>query len=141
MQKHPLPDEFNNGQPEGWIELRDQDEISVKARRSISAISLSLGDAMTRLQKAKATDDIASLGFDERQADAFLRIQEASVVAFLAGWSRPEPVPTLDTIGDMSDSLYRYLMGVTAGLGASLAVDARATEDPNDGSPSGSSEN
>lgn len=140
MQKHPLPEEFNNGQPEGWIELRDQDEVSVRARRSISSISLSLGDAMLKLQRAKETDDIASLGFNEQQADAFLRIQEASVVAFLAGWSRPEPVPTLETIGDISDSLYRYLMKVTAGLGASLAVDAGATEDPEDGSPSGSSE-
>ena len=139
MQKHPLPPEFNHGQPDGWLELRDQDEISVRARRSITAISLTLGDAMDRLQHATPDTNVATLGFNEYQADAFLRIQEASVVAFLAGWSRPEPVPTQDTIGDLPDKLYRFLSEATASLGAQVALDTRATADPTDGSPSGGS--
>jgi hypothetical protein len=139
MKRVPLPAEFNNGKPDGYLDLREPNEVSVRSRRAISAISLSLGDAMDRLQKATPETSIGSLGFSEEQADAFFRIQEASVVAFLAGWSREEPIPTLATLGDFPDDLYKFLMTQTSGLGAEIVLDTAASGEPDPNVLSGDS--
>jgi hypothetical protein len=120
-----------------WVDLRDPEEITVRGRRGIQAIAAGLGEVLPGLQGATAETALASLGLTEEQMDAMLRIQEASIVAFVAAWSRPEPVPTIATIGDITAELFDALGEATAKLGAdvassSLDVSASAEFDPKD---------
>lgn len=136
MQRHTLSDG-------GWVDIRDKDEITQRGRRGMLAIATSLGDAADRLSKVDEKSPNPMAGFTEEQVDAVLRYQEATVVALVAGWSHPEPLPTLATVGDLPTRLYDELVKLTARRGA----EALATLDTSagDGAPdpkdrSGSSE-
>lgn len=130
--------------PDGqWADIRDQEEITTRGRRGIQAIAAGLAGALPKLKDATKDTDMASLGLTEEEMDAVMRLQEATVVAFLAGWSLPEPLPTLATIGDLKVSLYDALSDATAKDGAdvaSLSLDTgigNGEPDPKD--PSGDS--
>jgi hypothetical protein len=89
--------------------------------------------------------DIGTLGLTEVEVDVVMRMQEATVAAFLAAWSFPEPLPTAATMGDIPAALYDLLSDVTAESGAGVAnltLDTGAgdgTPDPK--GPSGASKN
>lgn len=125
-----------------WADLRDKEEITTRGRRGIQAIAASLADALPKLQGVTDDTNMAALGLSETEMDAFLRLQEATVVAFLAAWSLPDPVPTLVTVGDLPVALYDALSLATAKDGAqiaSLSVDMSPGEAPDPKDPSGAS--
>lgn len=132
MQKKDLPDG-------GWAHIRDADDITVRGRRGIRAISGSLGDAVLKeLSSVKTEEDYARLHLTEEQVDTIMRLQEASLVAFLAGWSYDEPLPTIATVGDMVVDRYDALIALTAAGGAEILLDTDPTMeyDPKDHSGS-----
>jgi hypothetical protein len=114
MRRVDLP----NGQ---WADIRDKEEITTRGRRGIQAIAAGLAGALPKLKDADKDTDISSLNLTETEMDAVLRLQEATVVAFVAAWSLPEPVPTLVTVGDMTTVLYDALSIATAKDGADVA--------------------
>lgn len=126
MQRHTLKDG-------GWVDIRDREEVTQRGRRGILAITAGLGDVVDRLQDLDETKPITAQGFTEDQIDAVLRMQEATVVAYVAGWSRPEPVPTLATVGDLPGALFDELAALTARKGAETALSLDTS--PGDGSP------
>ena len=122
------------------VDLWDPEEVTQKGRRGIQAIAIGLKDVLGR-PGITASTKLSDLGLTEQQADAMIRMQEATVVAFLAGWSRPEPLPTMATVGDLPGGLYDELQELTAKEGASLALDTSPSMELDPKDHSGSSEN
>jgi hypothetical protein len=117
MKRHDLPDA-------GWVDLRDQDELSVRGRRGIRVLSSAIGQKTLRLLgTVKNESEYDNLGLSEETLDLLMRMQEATVVAFLAGWSYPDPLPTMASVGDMPAARYDYLSQALAGQGAQIALD------------------
>lgn len=111
----------------GWVDLRDKEEITVGGRRGIQAIAGSLADVLAKLpdDPAEAAKvNLAALGMSETELDAMLRLQQASVVAFLAGWSLPDPLPTLHTVDDMPAAVFDRIAAATAADAALVAQDS-----------------
>ena len=104
-----------------WADLRGKDEMTVRGRRGILVISSKLGPALPKLQGATPDTDLLDLDLTEEQIDTVIRLQEATVVAFLAAWSLPDPLPTIATVGDMNADLYDTLSIATAKDGADIA--------------------
>jgi hypothetical protein len=111
--------ELPNGQ---WAMVRSPEEITTRGRRGIQAIAAGMTSALPKLKDATAETDMATLGFTEEEMDAVMRLQEATVVAFLAAWSLPDPVPTLASVGDLPATLYDALSVATAKDGADVAA-------------------
>jgi hypothetical protein len=138
VQRINLPD----GQ---WVDIRSQEEITTRGRRAITAVASGLGTALPKLAGVDPHADIGTLGLTEVEVDVVMRMQEATVAAFLAAWSFPEPLPTAATMGDIPAALYDLLSDVTAESGAGVAnltLDTGAgdgTPDPK--GPSGASKN
>lgn len=128
-----------------WIDVRDKDEVTVKGRRGIQAISLGLKDLLNAVssgqdgEAGEAVIKISDLSLTEEQADAMLRLQEATIVALIAEWSFPEPAPTLATVGDMPGGRFDEIAELTKGVGADIALDTSATTEPDPKGPSGNS--
>ena len=115
MRREDLP----GGQ---WVEVRSPEEITTRGRRGIQAIAAGMASALPKLKDATADTDMATLGFTEEEMDSVMRLQEATIVAFLAAWSLPDPVPTLASVGDLPATLYDALSVATAQGGALLAA-------------------
>jgi len=116
-----------------WVDIRDKEEITQRGRRGIQSIAGSLADVLPRLKDVDKDTDMTELGLTEVQMDAVIRIQEATVVAFVAGWSLPDPVPTILTVGDLPALLFDELSVVLAKDGAevaSLSLDTSVGTDP-----------
>ena len=132
MKKHDLADKQSDGTPH-WVHIREQDEVTVRGRRGIMAISSTLGEPIA---KALSSDSpgkaLTELNITEEQSDGIYRMQEAAMVAFLAGWSYREPLPTMATVGDLPVGRYDALVNLTAAGGAAviLDVDTNPTLEP-----------
>lgn len=129
MERHFLKDG-------GWVDIRGTEEVTARGRRAIQAIGLSLKDFLmsNEVEEAAKFTDLPAL--TEEQADALLRLQEAVVVAAVAGWSYPGPAPTMQSVGDLPAGRFDEIAELSRHLGASLALDAKATAEPD---PKGSS--
>ncbi len=130
MRRIDLPD----GQ---WADVRDPDEITVRGRRPILAVTLALRDVLPAIAAAQAAGQpIETLGLTEEQYDTVLRLGEVSIVAVLAAWSLPDPLPTVDTVGDLPATLYDALSQATAPTGAVIAEQGLVLDTSvGDGSP------
>lgn len=133
MKRHDLPDNQADGTPH-WAHIREKDEVTVRGRRGIMAIASTLGEAITKaMSGSNPGQALSELDITEEQADGIYRMQEASMVAFLAAWSYDVPLPTMATVGDLPVSRYDALVNLTAAGGAAIVLDVEpSTEvDPN----------
>jgi len=113
-----------------WADIRDPEEITVRGKRTITAISVGIADLLETLDPSDLS------GVSEQDMDAMMRLSEAGIVAMLAGWSYPDPLPTIDTVGDMPSSRFEALEVATAKGSAAVALgldtSSGSTPDPKD---------
>lgn len=115
MRRIDLPD----GQ---WADIRDPEEITVRGRRPVLAVTMALQDVWPALAAAQAANEpLEALGLSEEQYETVMRLGEVSIVAVLAAWSLPDPLPTVETVGDLPVTLYDALAEASAPTGAVIA--------------------
>lgn len=132
MRKENLDDKQADGTPH-WVHIREQskDEVTVRGRRGILAIAGTLGDGIAKaLSGPTPAESMAALDITEAQADGIYRMQEATMIAFLAAWSYDEPLPTMATVGDLPVKKYDALVALTAADGAAIVLDTDPTLEP-----------
>jgi hypothetical protein len=138
MQKKDLDEKQSDGTPH-WVHIRDRDEVTVRGRRGIMAIAGTIGDAVAKaIASPNPAQALAESGITEEQADGIYRMQEATLVAFLAGWSYDAPLPTMQTVGDLPVKRYDALVKLTAAGGAAIVLDTDPTMEPDPKALSGS---
>ena len=120
MHRLPLPENE-------WVDLRELKELTVNGKRGITVLAAGLAGVLPKIADAKTDADIIAAGLTEDEMDRFMRLQEATIVAFLAGWSRPDPLPTLASVGGMPAEFYEAISEATAKDAATVAAAATAT--------------
>lgn len=125
--------------PGGTATLREKPDIKVRHRRLIEAAGIAAAPLLARLpndrgeKEALSEADVIGLGVSKQEATALFELGDATIVAALAAWSLPDPLPTLETIGDLDPELYEALGTVCAELGAEVTEET--FEPPAPGSP------
>ena len=117
--------------PGGSASLREQEDLKVRHEQLVEGALVGAASAIIKLQSAAGDEagvDISSinvvkLGLDRKEIAAVYELQDAKVVASLASWTLPEPIPTMDTIGDLDPALYRELTFAVRDLGTEPGVD------------------
>lgn len=111
--------------PGGTAEIRDTHDVKVRHRRLIESAGVAAAPIIARLPKdgTEFTETtIADMGLDRHEAELMFELQDATVVALLAGWSLDLPLPTMDTIGDLDTGLYEALGEITRDIGSAVAM-------------------
>ena len=98
--------------PGGWANLRETSEMKQKHRRLIEIAAMAAAHVMDKMpddidvETTKMTDIPALTKAD---AAAITDLQDATIIALLDSWTLPQPLPTLDTIGDLDIGVYDAL--------------------------------
>jgi hypothetical protein len=106
--------------PGGTVSLREAHEVRQRDRRRVVSAGMAAAGALAKIAEQKLTRseletlDMTALGLTFEDAEAFQLLQKATIVASVAAWSRPEPVPTWDTVEDLPANVYTALETVTA---------------------------
>jgi hypothetical protein len=119
--------------PGGTATLRDIEDIRQRDKRLVLSASIAAVGALVKIgeQEDAETSDMTSLGLTLAEAESFADLQYAVVIAELAAWSIPEPLPTLQTIGDLKPAVYDALEEATQkDLNAILGVADFSPSDP-----------
>lgn len=109
-------------------ELRESSEIKVRHRRLIEVAGVAAAKPMAKIQgqqqegKPVQDLDMAALDLDAGEAGRVMALQDAVIAATIAAWSRPEPLPTIETVGDMDPDVYDALAQATREQGAEIAA-------------------
>lgn len=118
----------------GTATFREQSELRGRDRRLIQAAVVAATPALAMLPPeaqapapgesdaafiARREAALATVRLTRAEADTLLDAKEAVAVAMLASWTRPEPLPTMDTIGDLPADLYDQLVDAMGGVPAS----------------------
>jgi hypothetical protein len=124
--------------PGGTASLREAHEIRQRDRRRVVSAGLAAAGALAKITEQNRTRgeletlDVSALGLTFEEAEAFQLLQKATIVASVAAWSRPEPVPTWDTVEDLPANVYTALEIVTAeNVGPVLEGVSFSPPDPN----------
>lgn len=122
--------------PGGQATLREKSDLRVRDRRLVEAAAVAAGPLMARLpqdpeQRAAISEvDLLSLGISRQEIQTMFDMQDAAIIAALASWTLQEPLPTMDTLGDLNGELYDALGEVTSGVGAEVAAETFDPPDP-----------
>jgi hypothetical protein len=114
--------------PGGTATLRDK-LVAERHFRILEAAYISAGPALQKLQQDTPTEETGQ-SEEERVANmlskgehltmsesmSLLELQDAAIIAFLERWSLSQPLPTLDTVGDIDRETYKVLSEATKGL-------------------------
>jgi len=125
--------------PGGQAQLREKADIKVRHRRLVEAAAMAAAPLLAKLPEDVATRqalteaEVLALGVSRQEANAMLELQDATIIAALASWTLDQPVPDMDTVGDLDPELYDALSAATAALGAEITQETFDPPDP--GSP------
>jgi len=110
--------------PGGVAHLREPAEIRVRHKRPIEAASLGAAAVLAKLpgdQEKLEALDMSELGLTSAESILLFELQDATILGVLASWTLDEPIPTVDTIGDMRPAVYEALALATRETGAAIA--------------------
>lgn len=79
------------------------------------------------VRRVNADMEKVSFSFDETRSLMLMR--RVTVIATLDSWTRPEPLPTIDTIGDLPRDVVAALDVAIGGMAIEAGVEFEATSD------------
>jgi len=103
--------------------------MTERHRRIVKTAAVAAQSVLERLPK-DATEDTPMPEMSTGEAAHLMELQDATIVALLAGWSLDRPLPTMDTIQDLPGELYDALAEATKELGATVATGSDFSVDP-----------
>lgn len=142
----------------GWAEVREATDLKIRHKHMLGSASVNAARAIGKLEaqlpedfpkdpklRASAlealdvTPYLASGALDFDDAQALQKIQEITVVAFLAKWSLPDAIPTVATVGDMDEDIYEAIAQATKDDAARAlgGIDFDPTPEDEPGNPTG----
>jgi len=139
--------------PGGQAILREQADLRGRDRRCIVAATAAAAPAIAKLPDDPARADgeteadwaarreaqLAEVRLTRQEAEALLDLKEAAAVALLASWTLEQPLPTLETIGDLPADLYDALVDSVGGAPSATLSAAFAPSPPGSDTPFGDS--
>jgi hypothetical protein len=126
----------------GSATLRERSDVKVRQRQMIEAASVVAAPAIAKIPKAPGKPgeidweqlDKAGLSYVEMQS--LLQLQNAAIVALLASWSFPEPLPaTLEDVLELPAERYEQLSEAVRSIGAGIVTGETSFEPGDPRSP------
>ncbi|MGC8473069.1 MAG: hypothetical protein ACP5PW_01495 [Candidatus Dormibacteria bacterium] len=105
--------------PGGTAVVRGPGELRVRHRRIVESAAVAAADVVGKLDPG---DETLPGDLSPAEAAKLLALQDATIVACLESWTLPEPLPTLDTVGDLQIGVYDALARATREAGAEAAL-------------------
>jgi hypothetical protein len=141
--------------PGGYAILRDRDELRGRDRNLIRAAAMAAAGAIAKMPetvqegaKEGETDEetakrlegeIGTLDLTWQESLSLLELRQATMIACLESWTLPQPLPTMDTVGDLPAELYDALDAAIGGVTTAISAATDFDENPDHDSPTGSS--
>jgi len=121
---------------DGWeATFKDEDQITGFGRKIVRASAQAAESALRKYPElafrpapaeetaeerdarlVEVGEALAKVRFTLHESLALQTMYEASAVALLESWTRPEPLPTIDTIGELPGDVYDALIAATRGV-------------------------
>lgn len=111
--------------PGGSATLREKDDVKVRQRQLVESRLVAAASALEKLPGDLGeleSFDISKSNLTAAETDSLFDLQSATIVAAVASWSLSDPIPTMDTVGDLDGELYDALSNATAGLAKDVAT-------------------
>ena len=105
--------------PGGTAEFREEHELRTRDKRLLEVTQAAAAAAYVKLKATGfesgtfGVSELAKAGLSESEVASIFRVRDGKIVAALASWSLPDPLPTLDTLGDVSPAVYDALAEAT----------------------------
>jgi hypothetical protein len=117
--------------PGGTAQISDT--LSVRQRHDIESAAVAAASALDKLPKTREELETVvegSINLTREEARSLFVLQEATIIATLASWSLPGPIPNENTIGDMDPDVYDALAAATTEIGVATVapVDFNPTD-------------
>jgi hypothetical protein len=126
--------------PGGTAVLRERADLRTRDKRIIEAASVAALPAIRHLPQDKSLAELqeidvadTDLSFDEYLL--LMQMQDAGIVAALASWTLPMPLPTMATVGDLDPALTQALVEATRRTTAAIATSTDFDPSPDPESP------
>lgn len=135
--------------------FRDMDELRGRDRNLIKAAAASAAGYFAKLPPellkpgpegetpdqmvVRVTPLMEGIVFTWQENLALIELRQATVVAMLQAWDLDQPLPTMETIGDLEGELYDSLDAAVGGVSAAVALGVNLDPSPDPGSPSSDS--
>ncbi|MGD0386771.1 MAG: hypothetical protein ABSB73_11635 [Solirubrobacteraceae bacterium] len=119
----------------GTVTLRERADVKVRQRQMLEAASVVAAPAIAKIPKKPGEPgeidwerlDHAGLSYAEMQS--LLALQNAAIVALVAAWTFPEPLPaSLDDVLDMPAERYDQLAQAVRQIGAGIVTQETSFE-------------
>jgi hypothetical protein len=119
----------------GSATLRERADVKVRQRQMLEAASVVAAPAIEKIPKLDGQPgeidwerlDAAGLTYPEMQS--LLQLQNAAIVALVAAWTFPEPLPvTLDDVLDLPADRYDQLAQAVREIGAGIVTQETSFE-------------
>lgn len=109
--------------PGGTATLREKADMRKRHQRIVEAAAIVAAPALAQIERIGGEalgKRVSELRLSAHEATSVFDLQDATIVAVLDSWTLPEPLPTLDTLGDLTPKLYDALAEATSKLGAEV---------------------
>jgi len=137
--------------PGGFAELRGSDELRGRDRNLIKAVAMAAAPAISKLPeevaagKLEGENDedaqkrlaplVAGVNFTWQESMSLLDLRQATAVALLKSWTLDQPLPTMDTIGDLPSDLFDALDSAAGGVTTAMSSGINLDPSPDPDSP------
>ena len=110
--------------PGGVAHLREDHEIRTRDKRLVEVAAIVAAYPIEKLaeQMEAGPVSVVTLRLDADEATALYKVRDAGIVASIVSWTLDDPIPTMDTIGDLDPDLYKALDEAVKALGATVAA-------------------
>ena len=104
--------------PGGHASFREEHELRTRDNRLLEVTQTVAARAFQKLVNTSESGvfglaELAEAGLNEAEATSVFRVRDAKIVAALVEWTRDEPLPTLETMGDLPPDVYEALAEAT----------------------------
>ena len=117
--------------PGGTARLREPHELRQRHRRMVELAAMAAAHVIAKLpegaDETTKLSDIPALSIAD--AEAITNLQDVTILAVLESWSRPDPLPTLETLGDLDVDTYDALAAAAKDL-KDVRVDFSPSPEP-----------
>ena len=117
--------------PGGTARIREPHELRQRHRRMVEIAAMAAAHVIAKMpegaDETTKLSDIPALSIAD--AEAITNLQDVTILAVLESWSRPGPLPTLETLGDLDVDTYDALAAAAKDL-KDVRVDTSPSPDP-----------
>lgn len=116
--------------PGGSATLRDKEDTKQRHKRLVQSAAIAAAPLLSKLpedvaeRESMTEAEVMALAANRQEVESLFELQDATIVALLMSWTLPDPLPDMDTIGDLDPEVYEALSKAVSSLGSQLQAES-----------------